>query len=156
MYVFSVHARQLADVSTCVSTVHVRLHSYIRTFLNRTTFANRYTVSHCVRQLLAHDGSALVPTAWFLVSCYFFILARHIGFLLTPGTPNFDISGKQKLIAISGQCKVDATALYILFVNAFLLPGKNGSRSPGPGMHLIQHHVLQLLIVHRAKIDVGF
>lgn len=60
------------------------------------------------------------------------------------------------LIAVSGGCKGDSNAFEILSINAFLLPSKNSSWSPGPGVHLIQHHVLQFLIIHGAKIDVGF
>lgn len=37
-----------------------------------------------------------------------------------------------------------------------ILPGEDSSGAPSPGVHLIEDHVLQLLIIHRSKVDVRF
>lgn len=71
-------------------------------------------------------------------------------FLSMSNTSKFHISEEEKLssplAALSGPAGSSVSAL--------LLPGEDGARSPGPGVHLVQHHVFQLLIVHGAKIDV--
>ena len=34
------------------------------------------------------------------------------------------------------------------------LSGEYCSRSPGPGVHLVEHHVFELLVEHRSHVDV--
>lgn len=35
------------------------------------------------------------------------------------------------------------------------LPGENSSGTSGSGVHLVEDHVLQFLIIHRSKVDVS-
>lgn len=35
-------------------------------------------------------------------------------------------------------------------------PGEDGAWPTGPGVHLVQNHVLELLVVNGSEVDVGF
>lgn len=59
------------------------------------------------------------------------------------------------LAAVLGNAR-ETDASRTLPASALPSPGEDGPRPPGPRVHLVQHHVFQLLIVHGAKIDVGF
>lgn len=36
------------------------------------------------------------------------------------------------------------------------LPGEDGSGATGSGVHFVQDHVLQFLVIHRSKVDIRF
>jgi len=35
-----------------------------------------------------------------------------------------------------------------------ILPGENGSGASGSGVHFVNHHVFQFLVIHRSEVDV--
>lgn len=45
---------------------------------------------------------------------------------------------------------------YLMKISWLILPGEDSSGAPGPGVHLIEDHVLQFLIIHRSEVDVRF
>lgn len=51
---------------------------------------------------------------------------------------------------------LESNTFYVVVTGRSLsLPGENSSGASGSGVHLIKHHVLQFLIIHRSKVDIS-